>query len=226
MVKPTKAMKSMLAKATGKNPLPLQQAVDVLKQFSGRKFDQTIEIHINLGIDPAQNDQIVRGSLVLPHGIGKTQRVIVFAKGDLAKEAEEAGADAVGAEELSKKIKDGWLDFDVCIASPDMMGLVGPLGKLLGPRGLMPSPRAGTVTTDVARVVKEYRAGKVEFRNDKGSNVHAVVGKMSFDASKLVDNIGAFISYVQSIKPNAVKGTYIKSIAICATMSPSVRVSA
>jgi len=216
----------MLAKAPGKNPVPLQQAVDVLKQFSGRKFDQTIEIHINLGIDPAQNDQIVRGSLVLPHGIGKNQRVVVFSKGDLAKEAQEAGADEVGAEELAKKIKDGWLDFDVCIASPDMMGLVGPLGKLLGPRGLMPSPRAGTVTTDVARVVKEYKAGKVEFRNDKGSNVHAVVGKMSFDASKLVDNIGAFISYVQSIKPNSVKGTYIKSIAICATMSPSVRVSA
>jgi len=216
----------MLAKAPGKNPLPLPQAVDVLKQFSGRKFDQTVEIHINLGIDPAQNDQIVRGSLVLPHGIGKTQRVIVFAKGDLAKEAEQAGADAVGAEELSKRIKDGWLDFDVCIASPDMMGLVGPLGKLLGPRGLMPSPRAGTVTTDVSRVVKEYKAGKVEFRNDKGSNVHAVVGKMSFDAGKLVDNIGAFISYVQSIKPNSVRGTYIKSIAICATMPPSVRVSA
>jgi large subunit ribosomal protein L1 len=226
MVKPTKAMKSMLAKAPGKTPVPLQQAVEVLKQFSGRKFDQTIEIHINLGIDPAQNDQIVRGSLVLPHGIGKTQRVIVFAKGDLAKEAEAAGADAVGAEELAKKIKDGWLDFDVCIASPDMMGLVGPLGKLLGPRGLMPSPRAGTVTNDVARVVKEYRAGKVEFRNDKGSNVHAVVGKMSFDATKLIENIGAFISYVQSIKPNSVKGTYIKSIAICGTMSPSVRVSA
>ena len=226
MVKPTKAMKSMLAKAPGKTPVPLQQAVEVLKQFSGRKFDQTIEIHINLGIDPAQNDQIVRGSLVLPHGIGKTQRVIVFAKGDLAKEAEAAGADAVGAEELAKKIKDGWLDFDVCIASPDMMGLVGPLGKLLGPRGLMPSPRAGTVTNDVGRVVKEYRAGKVEFRNDKGSNVHAVVGKMSFDATKLVENIGAFISYVQSIKPNSIKGTYIKSIAICGTMSPSVRVSA
>jgi len=226
MVKPTKAMKSMLAKAPGKNPLPLPQAVDVLKQFSGRKFDQTVEIHINLGIDPAQNDQIVRGSLVLPHGIGRTQRVIVFAKGDLAKEAEQAGADAVGAEELSKKIKDGWLEFDVCIASPDMMGLVGPLGKLLGPRGLMPSPRAGTVTNDVSRVVKEYKAGKVEFRNDKGSNVHAVVGKMSFDAGKLVDNIGAFISYVQSIKPNSVRGTYIKSIAICATMTPSVRVSA
>jgi large subunit ribosomal protein L1 len=203
----------------------LQQAVDVLKQFSGRKFDQTIEIHMNLGIDPAQADQIVRGSVVLPHGIGKVQRVIVFAKGDLAKVAEEAGADAVGAEELSKRIKDGWLDFDVCIATPDMMGLVGPLGKVLGPRGLMPSPRAGTVTADVARVVKEYKAGKVEFRNDKGANVHAVVGKMSFDATKLVDNISAFVNFVQSIKPNACKGTYIRSIAICATMSPSVRVS-
>ena len=225
MVKPTKAMKSMLAKAPGKSPLPLQQAVDVLKQFSGRKFDQTIEIHMNLGIDPAQADQIVRGSVVLPHGIGKVQRVIVFAKGDLAKVAEEAGADAVGAEELSKRIKDGWLDFDVCIATPDMMGLVGPLGKVLGPRGLMPSPRAGTVTADVARVVKEYKAGKVEFRNDKGANVHAVVGKMSFDATKLVDNISAFVNFVQSIKPNACKGTYIRSIAICATMSPSVRVS-
>ena len=215
----------MLAKAPGKSPLPLQQAVDVLKQFSGRKFDQTIEIHMNLGIDPAQADQIVRGSVVLPHGIGKVQRVVVFAKGDLAKVAEEAGADAVGAEELSKRIKDGWLDFDVCIATPDMMGLVGPLGKVLGPRGLMPSPRAGTVTADVARVVKEYKAGKVEFRNDKGANVHAVVGKMSFDATKLVDNISSFVNFVQSIKPNACKGTYIRSIAICATMSPSVRVS-
>ena len=226
MVKATKAMQAMVTKAPGKTPLPLPQAVEVLKGFKPRKFDQAVEIHMNLGIDPAQADQLVRGSVVLPHGIGKVQRVVVFAKGDLAKEAQEAGADAVGAEELSKKIKDGWLDFDVCIASPDMMGLVGPLGKLLGPRGLMPSPRAGTVTTDVSRVVKEYKAGKVEFRNDKGSNVHAVVGKMSFDASKLVDNIGAFISYVQSIKPNSVKGTYIKSIAICGTMSPSVRVSA
>jgi large subunit ribosomal protein L1 len=225
MVKPTKAMKSMLAKAPGKNPMPLQQAVELLKQFSGRKFDQTVEIHMNLGIDPAQADQIVRGSVVLPNGIGKIQRVIVFAKGDLAKAAEEAGADAVGAEELSKRIKDGWLDFDVCIATPDMMGMVGPLGKVLGPRGLMPSPRAGTVTSDVSRVVKEYKAGKVEFRNDKGANLHAVVGKMSFDANKLIENIGAFISYVQSVKPNSVKGTYIKSIAICATMSPSVRVT-
>jgi large subunit ribosomal protein L1 len=207
MVKPTKAMKAMLAKTPGKNPVPLQQAVDLLKQFAGRKFDQTVEIHMNLGIDPAQADQIVRGSVVLPHGIGKVQRVIVFAKGDLAKLATEAGADAVGAEDLSKRIKEGFLDFDVCIATPDMMGLVGPLGKVLGPRGLMPSPRAGTVTADVSRVVKEYKAGKVEFRN-------------------LAENLTAFITFVQSLKPNSVKGTYIKSIAICATMSPSIRVSA
>jgi large subunit ribosomal protein L1 len=225
MVKPTKAMKTMLAKAPGKTAMPLSQAVETLKKFPARKFDQTVEIHMNLGIDPAQADQIVRGSVVLPNGIGKVQRVVVFAKGDLAKIAEEAGADVVGADELSKRIKEGWLDFDVCIATPDMMGMVGPLGKVLGPRGLMPSPRAGTVTNDVARVVKEYKAGKVEFRNDKGANVHAVVGKMSFDAGKLVENISAFIQYVQGLKPNSVKGNYIKSIAICATMSPSIRVS-
>ena len=225
MVKSTKAMKSMLSKVPGKDPVPLQQAVEALKGFVARKFDQTVEIHMNLGIDPAQADQLVRGSVVLPHGIGKVQRVVVFAKGDLAKLATEAGADVVGAEDLAKKIKEGFLDFDVCIATPDMMGQVGPLGKVLGPRGLMPSPRAGTVTTDVARVVKEYKAGKVEFRNDKGGNLHAVVGKMSFDVAKLTDNIAAFISYVNSLKPNAVKGTYVKSIAICATMSPSVRVA-
>lgn len=226
MVKPTKAMKAMLAKAPGKVPMPLQQAVELLKKFSGRKFDQTIEIHMNLGIDPSQADQLIRGSVVLPHGIGKIQRVVVFAKGDLAKTATDAGADVVGAEDLAKRIKDGFLDFDVCIATPDMMGMVGPLGKVLGPRGLMPSPRSGTVTTDVARVVKEYKAGKVEFRNDKGANIHAVVGKMSFEASKLVENTTSFIAFVQSIKPNAVRGNYIKSIAICATMSPSIRVSA
>jgi len=225
MVKSTKAMKSMLSKVPGKDPVPLPQAVEALKGFVARKFDQTVEIHMNLGIDPTQADQLVRGSVVLPHGIGKVQRVVVFAKGDLAKVALDAGADEVGAEDLAKKIRDGFLDFDVCIATPDMMGQVGPLGKVLGPRGLMPSPRAGTVTTDVARVVKEYKAGKVEFRNDKGGNLHAVVGKMSFDVAKLTENIGAFISYVQSLKPNSVKGTYVKSIAICATMSPSVRVA-
>jgi large subunit ribosomal protein L1 len=227
MAKATKAMKAMLTKApSGKDPVSLQQAVDVLKQFPARKFDQTVEIHMKLGIDPTQADQLVRGSVVLPHGIGKVQRVVVFAKGDLAKAALEAGAQEVGAEDLAKKIKDGFLDFDVCIATPDMMGQVGPLGKVLGPRGLMPSPRAGTVTTDVARVVKEYKAGKVEFRNDKGGNLHAVVGKLSFSQSQLEENIAAFINYVMALKPNAVRGTYVKSIAICATMSPSVRVAA
>lgn len=225
MVKTTKAMKAMSAKSNGKTPLPLTQAVDTLKQFKARKFDQSVEIHMNLGIDPTQADQLVRGSVVLPHGIGRIQRVVVFAKGDLAKAAEAAGADVVGAEELSKRIKEGWTEFDVCIATPDMMGVVGPLGKVLGPRGLMPSPRAGTVTTDVDRVVKEYKAGKVEFRNDKGGNLHAVVGKLSFDAKKLEENIAAFLAYVHSLKPNTVRGTYVKSVAICATMSPSVRVA-
>lgn len=225
MVKPSKAMKSMLAKApNNKVPMPLADAVKVLKQFPARKFDQSVEIHMRLGIDPAQADQLVRGSVVLPHGIGRAQRVVVFAKGELATAAQEAGADAVGQEDLAKKIKEGWTDFDVCIAAPDMMGLVGPLGKVLGPRGLMPSPRAGTVTADVGRVVKEYKAGKVEFRNDKGANLHAVVGKLSFDAPKLVENVEAFINYVMTLKPNSVKGNYVKSIALCATMSPSVRV--
>lgn len=207
------------------NPLPLDQAVETLKQFDSIKFDQTVEIHVRLGIDPNQADQIVRGSLVLPHGIGKTQRVVVFAKGDAATAAEEAGADEVGQEDLAKKIKDGWTDFDVCIAAPDMMGLVGPLGRVLGPRGLMPSPRAGTVTPDVAKAVQEYKAGKVEFRNDKGGNVHAMVGKMSFDAAKLVENINAFLQFVGGLKPQAVKGHYVKGVAICATMTPSVRIA-
>jgi large subunit ribosomal protein L1 len=151
---------------------------------------------------------------------------LVFAKGDLANTATAAGADFVGQEDLAKKIKEGWTEFDVCIATPDMMGVVGPLGKVLGPRGLMPAPRSGTVTNDVAKVIQEYKAGKVEFRNDKGANVHAVVGKLSFDADKLVENIQAFIDYVNTVKPTTVKGTYIRTISLCATMSPSVRVAA
>ncbi|QDV22764.1 50S ribosomal protein L1 [Aureliella helgolandensis] len=227
MVKISKAMKAMVAKAPqSKDPLPLAEAISILKSFPARKFDQSVEIHMHLGIDPAQADQIVRGSVVLPHGIGKTQRVVVFAKGDLAAAAEQAGAEVVGQEDLAKRIKDGWTDFDVCVATPDMMGLVGPLGKVLGPRGLMPSPRAGTVTMDVARVIAEYKAGKVEFRNDKGSNLHAIVGKLSFEADKLSENVQAFLQFVNGLKPQAVKGTYVKSIALCATMSPSVRVSA
>lgn len=205
--------------------VPLDKAVEALKGFKPTKFDQSVEIHMRLGVDPKQADQIVRGSIVLPHGIGKQQRVIVFAKGEQAAAAQAAGADEVGEQELAKKIKDGWLDFDVCIATPDMMGVVGPLGRALGPRGLMPSPKAGTVTPDPATAVKEYKAGKVEFRNDGGGNVHAVVGKLSFEPEKLVDNIQAFIDLVTSMKPMACKGTYIRGIVIAATMSPSVRVA-
>lgn len=208
-------------------PVALAEAVKVLKEVGGgTKFDEAVEIHLNLGIDPKNADQLVRGSIVLPHGIGKSQRVVVFARGPAAEAAKEAGADEVGEAELAKKMQDGWLDFDVCIASPDMMGVVGPLGRVLGPRGLMPSPRAGTVTPDVATAVKEYKAGKVEFRNDNGGNVHAVVGRMSFDEGKLVDNIKAFIKLIDSMKPNSTKGTYVKGISICGTMSPGVRIAA
>ncbi len=226
MSKQSKRMQAMVKKAPGSEALPLEEAVSILKNFSTTKFDQSVEIAMRLGVDAKQADQIVRGSIVLPHGIGRTLRVIVFAKGDRIAEATEAGADEVGGEELAARIKGGWLDFDVCIAAPDMMGLVGPLGKVLGPRGLMPSPRAGTVTPDVAKVIKEYKAGKVEFRNDSAGIVHAVVGKLSFDSPKLVDNIRAFMNFVTGMRPSAVKGQYIKGIAISATMSPSVRVLA
>lgn len=226
MGKVYKRMKAMEAKLPqAKAPMPLNEAVELLKQFNTTKFDQTVEISMRLGVDPKQSDQIVRGSVVLPHGIGKTLRVLVFAKGSKVDEATKAGADYVGGPELAQKIKEGWFDFDVCIATPDMMGVVGSLGRLLGPRGLMPSPKAGTVTMELDKVVREYKAGKVEFRNDKGGIVHGVVGKLSFDADKLVENTQTFINYVNSLKPATVKGIYVKSIAISATMSPGLRVS-
>ena len=214
-----------LSEARKDDALPIAEAVSVLKGFGGTKFDQSVEIAIRLGVDQAQADQIVRGSIVLPHGIGKQQRVVGFAKGQKADEARAAGADLVGEEDLADKIKGGWTEFDVCIAAPDMMKLVGPLGKVLGPRGLMPSPRAGTVTPDVAATVKEYKAGKVEFRNDKAGNVQAAIGKLSFDAPKLIENIQAFVDKVLALKPHAVKGTYVKSAHISASMSPSVRLA-
>jgi large subunit ribosomal protein L1 len=223
----TKRMNAATAvKPQSDAPLPITEAVDILKKFPPTKFDQTVEIHMRLGIDPKQADQIVRGSLSLPHGIGKSKRVVVFAKGNLADDAKAAGAEEVGAEELAKKIKDGWTDFDVCIAAPDMMGLVGPLGKVLGPRGLMPSPRAGTVTADIGKTVAEYKAGKVEFRNDPTGIVHGVVGKLSFDPTKLTDNIRAFIDHINSLQPSSVRGQYVKSVSISATMSPGVMVAA
>lgn len=225
MPKQSKRYRALAATVPSDAPVPLATAVEKLKKFGNTKFDQTVEIHMRLGVDPKQADQIIRGSVVLPNGIGKSQRVAVFAKGDLAEAAKAAGADVVGQEDLAQKIKDGWTEFDVCIAAPDMMGLVGPLGKVLGPRGLMPSPRAGTVTPDVSKAVKEYKAGKVEFRNDDTGIVHAVVGKISFDGPKLKENIEAFINYILGLKPHSVKGVYVKSVALCATMSPSVRVA-
>lgn len=226
MVKQSKRMKALAEKVPGKEPLALDEAVRVLKSLDNTKFDQTVEVAIRLGIDPKQADQIVRGSIVLPNGIGRTLRVVVFAKGEKVDEAQEAGADEVGGAELAERIKEGWTEFDVCIAAPDMMGIVGPLGRILGPRGLMPSPRAGTVTPDVGKTIEEYKAGKVEFRNDSGGNVHAMVGKLSFDAAKLVENIQTFINHINALKPVAVRGQYVKSIAISATMAPSVRVAA
>jgi large subunit ribosomal protein L1 len=227
MTKQAKKLKAMATKVPDSDaPMPLGEAVKILKQFNTRKFDQTVELAVRLGIDPKQADQLVRGAIVLPHGIGKSKKVAVFAKGDKADEAKQAGADYIGAEDLAAKMKEGWTDFDVCIAAPDMMGLVGPLGKILGPRGLMPSPRAGTVTPDVAKTVKEYKAGKVEFRNDDTGIVHAVVGKLSFDENKLEENIRAFIDHILHMKPHGVKGVYVKSITVSGTMTPGLPIAA
>jgi large subunit ribosomal protein L1 len=224
-MKRSKRYKELLTKVP-EQPVGLDQAIEILKDFDGAKFDQTIEIHMHLGVDPKQADQIVRGSIVLPHGIGKTQRVIVFAKDAAAEAAQAAGADEVGQEELAKKISGGWLEFDVCIASPDMMGVVGPLGRVLGPRSLMPSPRAGTVTPDVAKAVAEYKAGKVEFRNDSGGNVHAVLGRLSFTPEQIQENVSAFLKYIESLRPSSVKGTYVKNIALTSTMGPGIPLAA
>ena len=224
MAKRSKRMRAMAENAPGKQPLSLMEAVKVLKGFNTTKFDQSVEIAMRLGINPKQADQMVRGSIVLPHGIGKTVRVAVFAKGDKIDEAKAAGADIVGGPDLAAEIKAGNINFDVCIATPDMMGVVGPLGRILGPRGMMPAPRNGTVTMEVAKVINEYKAGKVEFRNDSGGNVQAIVGKLSFTEEQLAENIQKFIDYVQSLKPTAAKGQYVKGTVISATMSPGVRV--
>ena len=203
---------------------PLPEAVALLKGAAGPKFDESVDIAMNLGVDPRHADQMVRGAIVLPHGIGKETRVVVFAKGEKEKEATAAGADFVGGEELAKKIQEGWLDFERVIATPDMMSVVGRLGKVLGPRGLMPNPKLGTVTMDVGKAVSENKAGKVEYRVDKAGIIHAVVGKKSFDAEKIVDNAAALIDAVQKAKPPAAKGIYMKKISISTTMGPGIRI--
>lgn len=203
-----------------------EEAISVLLETAKAKFDETIELHVRLGVDPRQADQQVRGVLVLPHGTGKTKRVLVIAKGAKADAAQAAGADYVGAEELIAKIQnDNWFDFDVMITTPDMMGMVGRIGKVLGPKGLMPSPKSGTVTTDVAKAVKDVKAGKVEYRLDKTAIIHCPVGKKSFGVEKLNENITALMDAVIKAKPAAAKGQYIKSVTITSTMGPGVKVA-
>ena len=203
----------------------LGEAVDLLKQFPEAKFDESVDLAIKLGVDPKHADQMVRGALVLPHGTGRSVRILVFAKGDKEKEARDAGADHVGAEELAKKIQDeGWLEFDRVIATPDMMSVVGRLGRVLGPRGLMPNPKLGTVTMDVGKAVSESKAGKVEYRVDKAGIVHVAIGKRSFEGDQLLENASALIDAVIKAKPAAAKGTYLGTIAISTTMGPGIRV--
>jgi large subunit ribosomal protein L1 len=221
------AQREKLTKAGG--AVPLLTAIGFLKQFKRSKFDETVEIHMALGVDTAQSDQLVRGTVALPHGIGKSVRVVVFCQGDNIAKAKEAGADYAGSDDLVKKIQqENWLDFDVALATQDMMGMASRLGKILGPRGLMPTPKSGTVITpgaDVAAAVREFKAGKVEYRTDKGGNIHAGVGKLSFEENKLATNITAFVDQVKAVKPSGVKGNYVKSITLSATMSPGILIT-
>ena len=222
-------LKNFQVRLEKESPAPLNKAIQLLKSFKRAKFDETIEIHMALGIDVSQSDQMIRGSVPLPHGLGKVKRVVVFTQGENVNKAKAAGADFAGGDELIEKVqKESWLDFDVALATQDMMGKVSRLGKVLGPRGLMPTPKAGTVVTagqDVAQAVREQKAGKVEYRTDKGGNVHAGVGKMSFDEDKLAANIMAFVDQVRAAKPSNVKGHYIKSITVAGTMTPGVAVT-
>lgn len=224
MPKTAKKLKVALDKVDRTRNYGLSEAIELVKGASYTKFDETVDVAVRLGVDPRHADQMVRGAVVLPNGLGKDVKVLVFAKGEKEKEARDAGADHVGAEDLVAKIQEGWFDFDTAIATPDMMGVVGKIGKLLGPRGLMPNPKVGTVTFDVGRAVKECKSGKVEFRVEKAGIVHAPVGKVSFEADKLRENIVALLDALVKAKPVAAKGTYVKKICLSSTMGPGVRV--
>lgn len=201
------------------------EALQLVKGIARAKFDETVEVHIKLGVDPRHADQQVRGTVSLPHGTGKTRKVLVFAKGEKVKEAETAGADYAGGEELVEKIQGGWFDFDVAVATPDMMAVVGKLGKILGPRGLMPNPKAGTVTFDIERTIKELKAGRIEYRVDKSAIIHAPIGRVSFDLEKLMDNLNTFAEALIKARPAAAKGQYMRSVSVCSTMSPGIKIN-
>jgi len=202
-----------------------EEAVRMVKDLSNRSFDETVELAVRLGVNPKHADQQVRGSVVLPHGTGKTVRVVVFAKGEKVKEAEEAGADYVGSDELVAKVQEGWLDFDVAVATPDMMSSVGKLGKVLGPRGMMPNPKSGTVTFEIEKAISDIKAGKVEYRTDKAGNVHVPLGKISFDQEKLVENFNTVMDVLVKARPSAAKGQYIRNVTVSSTMGPGVKVN-
>jgi len=225
-MKPGKRYRESAAKIDRTREYSIDEAVEVLKSFPPTKFDETIEFSARLGVDPKHADQQVRGTVLLPHGTGKAIRVLVLTRGEKEQEAKNAGADNVGSVELIEKIKEGWFEFDIAIATPDMMGEVGKLGKLLGPRGLMPNPKSGTVTFDVAKAVKEAKAGKIEYRVDKSANIHVPVGKMSFERQKLVENIKALAQELIRAKPASAKGKYIRSMYISSTMGPSLAIDA
>ncbi|MFT6832396.1 MAG: large subunit ribosomal protein L1, partial [Planctomycetota bacterium] len=218
MAKQSKRFREAVAMVDRSQSYTANAAFDLLKSLPAPKFDETVEIAVRLGIDPRKTDQLVRGAVSLPKGLGKTVKVVVFAEGDKAEAAREAGADEVGSDELAAKIQGGWMDFDVVIASPDMMKHVGKLGKVLGPQGKMPSPKSGTVTPNVAQAVEEFKAGKVEFRTDQGGNVHAPLGKRSFPTEDLVENLTAFLNHLTGMRPSAVKGTFVRRISVSTTM--------
>jgi len=225
MAKQGKRYREAQTKLEAGRAYPLDQAVETLATFPPAKFDESVELAINLGVDPRHADQMVRGAIVLPHGTGKGVRVLVFAKGEKEKEAREAGADFVGAEDLAKKIQEeSWVDFDRVIASPDLMGVVGRLGKILGPRGLMPNPKLGTVTADVARAVREQKAGKVEYRVDKSGIIHASIGRRSFRPQQIFENASALLDAIVRAKPASAKGVYLKKISLSTTMGPAIRI--
>lgn len=224
MVKITKKQQEARGKINIEQLYEPKEALELVKEIAPAKFDETMELAMRLGVNPKHADQQVRGAVVLPHGTGKSVKVLVFAKGDKAKEAEEAGADYVGADDLAAKIQEGWLDFDVAVATPDMMGTAGKLGKILGPRGLMPNPKSGTVTFELQKAISDIKAGKIEYRVDKAGNIHVPIGKVSFDTEKLEENFNTVLEAIIKARPTAAKGQYVRTVTVSSTMSPGVRV--